>query len=455
MKKEPKMKKVTYLIALLVLSLTGSAVMAAPPSQDADGQVYTVQEDDWLSKLADKYYGDMFAYPVIVEATNAQAVEDDRFAMITNPDVIEVGQKLWIPAQAIPLAVELSDGTRCLHAGFGATLAFDGKRLNYTCELVGEDQIGLLGELQDMDGVLMAERAVIGHDASGFFLRESEMVVVGNLSYTEPGLGVEALRNAAYQGIYQEPIQLSDGKYEGKPFVEGGASRPTVDFVDLNAFGDLNGDGIDDAAVFLGENSGGSGVFVYLAAVLEQSGAPVNVATRLLGDRVQLKAVSIEDGNIVVSMITQGPDDPFCCPTLEVKQSYELQGDQLVLVSTEEVGKLSAASLGGTTWVLVSYGDFANPTSVLEGSEITAMFSVEDSQVAGSAGCNRYFANFEGTGTTLTVGPPGATTMACQEEVMKQESEYLAALETASNFQFGNGKLLLIYDGGLLTFAAK
>jgi heat shock protein HslJ len=45
--------------------------------------------------------------------------------------------------------------------------------------------------------------------------------------------------------------------------------------------------------------------------------------------------------------------------------------------------------------------------------------------------------------------------MACQEEVMKQESEYLAALETASNFQFWNGKLLLIYDGGMLTFAAK
>ena len=32
---------------------------------------YTVQADDWLSKLADKFYGDIFAYPAIFEATNA------------------------------------------------------------------------------------------------------------------------------------------------------------------------------------------------------------------------------------------------------------------------------------------------------------------------------------------------------------------------------------------------
>ncbi|OQY37114.1 MAG: hypothetical protein B6243_01430 [Anaerolineaceae bacterium 4572_5.2] len=38
------------------------------------------------------------AYPAIIEATNAKAAADDSFAVIDNPDVIEVGQKLWIPA---------------------------------------------------------------------------------------------------------------------------------------------------------------------------------------------------------------------------------------------------------------------------------------------------------------------------------------------------------------------
>jgi nucleoid-associated protein YgaU len=37
------------------------------------------------------------AYPVIVDATNAKAKEDSSFTEITNPDLIEIGQKLWIP----------------------------------------------------------------------------------------------------------------------------------------------------------------------------------------------------------------------------------------------------------------------------------------------------------------------------------------------------------------------
>jgi heat shock protein HslJ len=107
------------------------------------------------------------------------------------------------------------------------------------------------------------------------------------------------------------------------------------------------------------------------------------------------------------------------------------------------------------TWSLASYGDFANPTSVLEGTEITVIFSAEEGQVAGSAGCNSYFADFEGSGTTLTVGPVGSTRMSCAEDVMKQESDYLATMETISSFQFWNGQLLLIYGDGLLTFGGK
>lgn len=53
-----------------------------------------------MSKLADKFYGDILAYPAIAEATNAKAVEDDSFTVIDDPDLIEVGQKLWIPTPA-------------------------------------------------------------------------------------------------------------------------------------------------------------------------------------------------------------------------------------------------------------------------------------------------------------------------------------------------------------------
>jgi ribose transport system substrate-binding protein len=82
-------------VALLTTSI--STALAAPPPQD-EGQEYIVALGDWLSKIADKYYGNVLAYPAIVEATNAKHAEDDTFAEITDPDLIEPGWKLWIPS---------------------------------------------------------------------------------------------------------------------------------------------------------------------------------------------------------------------------------------------------------------------------------------------------------------------------------------------------------------------
>lgn len=50
---------------------------------------YTVQEGDWLSKIALRAYGDMYAWEKIYEA-NKEAIGP-------NPDNIEVGQVLTIP----------------------------------------------------------------------------------------------------------------------------------------------------------------------------------------------------------------------------------------------------------------------------------------------------------------------------------------------------------------------
>ena len=249
------MKKATVLISLLILSLslTAGTAFAAPPGQDdVDGEAYVVQKGDWLSKIAREFYGDYLKYPMIVEATNAKSAEDDSFVVIENPDLIVVGQKLWLPA-ATPSG--LANGV----------------------------------------------------------------------------LSVDVLGNATYQGIYDEPVQLTDGQYVGEPFVEGSASRPTVTFVDqFTAWGDLNGDGVEDAAVILAENSGGSGVFIYVAAVADQDGAAVNQATQFVGDRTQINSLVIENGEIVLYAVTHGPDDPLCCPTLEVTLRFRLEGDQLV-----------------------------------------------------------------------------------------------------------------------------
>ncbi len=92
----------SILLVLALMTTTVSAVLAAPVHQEmaACDQDYNVQADDWLSKLAEKEYGDPLAYPAIVEATNSAAQKDDSYATITNPDLIEIGWKLCVPATA-------------------------------------------------------------------------------------------------------------------------------------------------------------------------------------------------------------------------------------------------------------------------------------------------------------------------------------------------------------------
>ena len=146
----------------------------------------------------------------------------------------------------------------------------------------------------------------------------------------------EQLAGAVYSGIYDEPLQLDQGQYEGEPFVPGGASRPTVRLLERPvSTGELNGEAGDEAAVLLLESSGGSGSFIYLAVVGLQDGEPVSLGTALVGDRSQVQGMTIEDSRVRLELLEHGPQDPACCPSRPVTQSWVLADDRLTLVGDE------------------------------------------------------------------------------------------------------------------------
>jgi hypothetical protein len=144
----------------------------------------------------------------------------------------------------------------------------------------------------------------------------------------------EELENLEYSGIYDQAVKLSAGEYSGPPFIEGGASRPTL-VLQTTASGDLDQDGVADAAVVLVENSGGSGNFIYLAAVLNANGVPVNTSTILLGDRVKVQSIQVVDGQIQLAIFTHAPEDALCCPTQEAEMKFLLDAGQLVPLENE------------------------------------------------------------------------------------------------------------------------
>lgn len=90
------MSKLLILVGIvLAVGLFAQTARAAAP---AAGQDYTVQLDDRLNRLADKFYGEPAAAAIIIDATNARAAEIDRYQPIAGPDEITPGQTLFIPA---------------------------------------------------------------------------------------------------------------------------------------------------------------------------------------------------------------------------------------------------------------------------------------------------------------------------------------------------------------------
>ena len=115
-----------------------------------------------------------------------------------------------------------------------------------------------------------------------------------------------------------------------------------------------------------------------------------------------------------------------------------------------EPGVDSTVDLTGTSWVLVEYGEEGGLTAVLPNTTITIEF--EDGRINGSAGCNNYFADATIASNSLSLGPIGSTRMACPDPIMRQEADFLAALEAVTGFTVSGEQLTLQYDGGVLHF---
>jgi heat shock protein HslJ len=164
------------------------------------------------------------------------------------------------------------------------------------------------------------------HSAEG--ARVAEYVVKA-----ETGLSEDVLKNMEYKSEWTQSgvAPLANGEYREQA-APGSATETVVLLSPWLASGELNGE--PAMAAILITDPGGSGTFYDLAVVVERDGQPLNVALALLGDRVQINSLDIENNQIVVDMISHGPDDPMCCPTQHVIKTYELQGEELVEISS-------------------------------------------------------------------------------------------------------------------------
>ncbi len=126
------------------------------------------------------------------------------------------------------------------------------------------------------------------------------------------------------------PITLKKGLNEQEIAPNSAVVQETT-LTDTTEYGDINGDKKDDAVVVLMQTSGGSGVFIYLAAYVS---GPVNYKGTnaiFIGDRIEPQSVSIKNSLVTLNYLDRKTNEPFSSkPTISMTQQFTYKNGELV-----------------------------------------------------------------------------------------------------------------------------
>jgi len=160
---------------------------------------------------------------------------------------------------------------------------------------------------------------------SGLYLLSTKKPVTDNNNTNQETSAFDP-ENTSYI-IENQEINFSDGKANGGTAVIFGSV----------AQGDLNNDGIADAAVLIQEQPGGSGTFYYLAAALNSQGKTEGTNAILLGDRIAPQNIEIKDARIIANYAIRQPGEAMAVQASLGVSSYFLVNDvRLELTSSPD-----------------------------------------------------------------------------------------------------------------------
>ena len=110
---------------------------------------------------------------------------------------------------------------------------------------------------------------------------------------------------------------------------------------------------------------------------------------------------------------------------------YSIDGDALTLTSssgaTLRFDRQPPPRLAGVKWKVTSFNNGRQAVVGVIG-DARLEISFDDGKVSGNAGCNTFHGNYTNGDGTVAIGPLATTRRACEEPLMTQEREFLAAL---------------------------
>ena len=140
---------------------------------------------------------------------------------------------------------------------------------------------------------------------------------------------------------------------------------------------------------------------------------------------------------------------------LQKATKFEITGDQLTLFDINGAKLLifnkhvDVPSTIVGTWNLFSYNNGKGGIeTVITGSKTNAVFG-SDWKLSGTGGCNQYSAGYTTTASNgITITKPSSTMMACENNLMQQETQYFSLLPTAAKYEISGDQLTLFNSTG-------
>ena len=132
-------------------------------------------------------------------------------------------------------------------------------------------------------------------------------------------------------------IRLVNGRHEWSP-------KGAYVMLSSVTYGDLNGDGREDAAVDLRYGTGGTGNWHYLYVYADAPGRPILLGVLQSGSRADggLLRCAIQRNPLVLDFADADRALGACCSEGYVRVTYRLQRKQFLVVGTREYGDLTA-----------------------------------------------------------------------------------------------------------------
>ncbi len=276
------------------------------------------------------------------------------------------------------------------------------------------------------------------------------VIILGIYNFTSPKTsevseGDGDVKNISYV-LDGETFTLVDGKISVETTLDSESKRTIMIFGEP-IYGDLNGDGAEDAAVLLTSSGEGSGTFYYAALAIATGTTYTSTNALLLGDRIAPQNIEIHEGRAVYNYAERNVGEPMTTLPSVGKSlwiHYDAKNGEIGEFVKNFEGEVDASrmTLGMKKWEWIRTDTSSGTAMTPNKAGVFTLTFTTDGKVAIGTDCNQANGSYtRSQGNILSFGPIMSTKMFCDGS---QEGEFLGKLpETTSYFFTTRGDLVL------------